>query len=342
MPYSESHKLLRNFWTILELWSLFPQSHFSIMLKTLAITAVFLAITQARVPIAGQTSNNDRNDGHRNQNETGARQAQAPIAPGVIKPADAGRPEPEPYKGSATKKQDSVTIVDAPGKRDAFDHITLAVGIILAMITGFGVIAAFRGLPELKRQAEAARDAAIAAKDAVDLSRDTTKRQLRAYVGVHQVGVMGIYEDGILGVGFAFVNYGQTPALRFNIRGQADLLPYPLPDSYVMPEPPERPRQDGVIFPHQNNPMTGWVWETGTRLSAKDKMDLFSKTTERELYAHGIATYVDVFDEKRSTEFCFVINPHSVVRNPAGDILHDREGRIQFQFAPVANRNFVR
>jgi len=175
-----------------------------------------------------------------------------------------------------------------------------------------------------------------------NISRDAAQQQLRAYIGVHQVGFMGIEDDTPFGVGFAFINHGQTPASKFNLKGVVDLLPYPLPDGLVLPEPPDRATQDGVIFPNETNSMTGWVWERETqRLNAKEKVGLLAKDTTKEFYAHGIATYNDIFGITRSTEFCFVLNPASVIRDKVGDILRDK-GAIKFQWAPVANHNATR
>jgi hypothetical protein len=191
-----------------------------------------------------------------------------------------------------------------------------------------------------QKSADAAEKSAIAAMDAINLSRDSSVRKLRAYIAAHQVGIMNIKEDEAFGVGFVFVNYGQTHALKFNFRGVVDLLPFPLPENFVLPEPPKRAVQDGVIFPKETNPMRGWVWERAdNRLTVKEKLGLFSKDSKQEFYAHGTATYVDVFGIERSTTFCISIDPASVIRNQAGDIIHDKEGNIQFQFIPIANRN---
>jgi len=57
------------------------------------------------------------------------------------------------------------------------------------------------------------------------MANDSEKRQLRAYIGAHQVGVMGLDDTGPIGVGFAFINHGQTPAQNFNFTGIVDLLP---------------------------------------------------------------------------------------------------------------------
>jgi hypothetical protein len=186
------------------------------------------------------------------------------------------------------------------------------------------------------------KKAADAARDSVITTSDTAIRQLRAYIGVHQAGYMGLRDDTPLGVGFTFVNHGQTPASTFNLQGALDFLPYPLPEDFVLPEPPIRATQDGILWPKEANPMTGWVWERDAqRLSVDAKLQLLMKTTLKEIYAHGTATYSDIFGITRTTKFCLVLNPHSVVRNDVGDILHGKSGNVQFQWAPVANRNII-
>jgi hypothetical protein len=70
------------------------------------------------------------------------------------------------------------------------------------------------------------------------VANDSEKRQLRAYIGVHQVGYMGLEDNDPIGVGFNFINHGQTPAQNFNLIGIIDLLPYPLPQGYVLMDAP--------------------------------------------------------------------------------------------------------
>jgi hypothetical protein len=171
-------------------------------------------------------------------------------------------------------------------------------------------------------------------------SSDTAKKELRAYVGVHQVGVKGLEDDGPIGVGFAFINYGQTPAQNFNLIGTIDLLPFPLPEGTKLQVAPERARQDGVIFPKESNPMIGWVWQR-TIITRAEKTALLAENPTRVIYAHGVATYTDIFDRARQTEFCFYLNPASIVRNMSGQIVRDKDRNIQYQWAPCAGYNKI-
>jgi hypothetical protein len=115
------------------------------------------------------------------------------------------------------------------------------------------------------------------------IANDTEKRQLRAYVGVHQNGLMGLENSDPIGVGFDFINHGQTPAQKFHFIGIIDLLPYPLPQGYVLADAPTRPPQDGVVFPNETPPMTGWTWERD-KIDAPTKKEIISPNPKREIY----------------------------------------------------------
>jgi hypothetical protein len=139
------------------------------MLKTLAILAMFFSVTHTLMPATGKASNDDGSERQGSRNETASSQAQANPVPSIIpKPPEPSHPNPKATNKSAAYTQDSVTIIESaamPGKRDWLDYTSLIVGVMLAFITGAGVIAAWRGLPVILRQAKGAEDAARAAKD---------------------------------------------------------------------------------------------------------------------------------------------------------------------------------
>jgi len=187
---------------------------------------------------------------------------------------------------------------------------------------------------------EEAEKSTTASRDAVNGSSDTSIRQLRAYIGVHQSEIEGLDSGDKVSIRLSFVNYGQTPATKFNMVGAIDLLPYPLPENFTLLDPPGRPPYDGIIFPNETNQLTAWIFERAfPALSMQTKHKIFSLDTNEEIYAHGTVTYEDIFGKVRSTKFCFVLNPKSVKRNHAGAIVLDAQGHAQFQFAPVAGRN---
>lgn len=58
----------------------------------------------------------------------------------------------------------------------------------------------------------------------------------------------------------------------------------------------------------------------GDKLDVATKKEIISANPKRELYAHGIATYDDIFGAPRRTEFCFFLNPSSFERDAEGNI----------------------
>jgi hypothetical protein len=206
------------------------------------------------------------------------------------------------------------------------DHVTIGGNVVMALFTA--IVAGFTvGLWWI--------------------GRDTRIRQLRAYIGAHQVGIMGLEDDKPIGVGFAFINHGLTPAQKFNLIGIIDLLPYPLPDNYKLVSAPSRPQQDGVIFPDEKdaatgkaNPMIGWVWQRNP-ITRDEKASLLKPNPTHTIYAHGAATYVDAFKIKRRTDFCFFMNPASIERDMSGKIIRGDKREVRFQFAPSAGQNRV-
>jgi hypothetical protein len=173
------------------------------------------------------------------------------------------------------------------------------------------------------------------------VANDSEKRQLRAYIGVHQIGYQGLENADPIGFGFAFVNHGQTLARDFNLVGIIDLLPYPLPANFELPSPPDRPPQDGIIFPNETSPMVGWVWERQP-MTVIEKKGLLIRSPSKQIYMHGVATYKDIFNRTWETKFCFFLNPASTVRDNSGAIVRDKDGNFGFQVSPCAGRNNLR
>jgi hypothetical protein len=170
------------------------------------------------------------------------------------------------------------------------------------------------------------------------IANDSEKRQLRAYVGVHQVSYQGLENSEPIGFAFTLVNHGQTLAKKANFVGIIDLLPYPLPTPFKLQAPPDRPSQDGIIFSNETPPMIGWVWER-TPMTESDKQALFSRSGTKQIYMHGSISYEDIFGKPRKTTFCFFLNPASIVRDASGAIVRDGNGRFSFQVAPCEGRN---
>lgn len=154
---------------------------------------------------------------------------------------------------------------------------------------------------------------------AINISRDTEKRQLRAYVTPIATGWRGLTDSKPLSLGYNIVNYGQTPAKNVWKNGTVDILPYPLPKGYIFKIPEEPVRQKASIFPKAEMPVFGWV-QADRPFTNTEINEITSTTSSRRAYAYGTFTYTDIFEETHTTNFCFFIDPASVTKNTSGTI----------------------
>jgi hypothetical protein len=205
----------------------------------------------------------------------------------------------------------AITAVFLAVTRDWIDYTTLGFGVLLAVITGAGVIAAWRGLPEFKRQAEAAKDAAIAAKESIDLSRDTAKRQLRAYMVVRNARLI-LHEDGFVEAKMELANCGQTPA--YDLRGAAlcRFTSYPIQKTKPIPDGLRQSQSTigaGLAF-HMLPP--GGRHDGGVREHLLRKLS--AEGGNLVYCANGDFTYRDIFEEPHWIRFQLILGGPGGVR----------------------------
>ena len=196
---------------------------------------------------------------------------------------------------------ESITIIET-SKRDWLDYATFGIGVILAGVTLAGVWAAWRGLPELKKQAAAAKDAAIATKEAVDLSRKTAKRQLRAYMVLRRGGLF-LLDGDALKLTLEVKNSGQTPA--YEIRGRVDcgFSSYPI----LEPLRGNQPFESNVIVGG------GHAFKTGDIIPfTQTDIEALRGDEKRAFFIVGKYTYLDIFKEHRVRFQLFVGGPGGV------------------------------
>jgi hypothetical protein len=168
------------------------------------------------------------------------------------------------------------------------DKTAWGVNIALTAIGIAGVIAAWLGLPELKRQAEAAKDAAIAAKESTDLSRDTAKKQLRAYMAIRQ-GRIFLLEGGALRLKVEIENFGQTPAYEIQGGFKSAFSAYPRTESW---EPPQASLTSKAIVG------SGKAFYMGGNIPWTQKdIEGLRNSPNKVLFVTGRFTYLDIFKE---------------------------------------------
>ena len=86
--------------------------------------------------------------------------------------------------------------------------------------------------------------------------------------------------------------------------------------------------------------MVGWAWERD-KIDISTKKEIISANAGRSIYAHGVATYTDIFGARWRTEFCFFLSPGSIIRDTNGDAVRDKDGHMKFQWSPCAGLNKV-
>jgi hypothetical protein len=158
-------------------------------------------------------------------------------------------------------------------------------------------------LTDAKVAADAAKRAAKATEDSVDLARTTAERQLRAYVVVR---AKDLDEQSITTPVMAhhlrFHNMGQTPAYKMKVISRTCTLEHPVKGDFRFT----------LISGDDPSVMMLGPKEKAIHVSRADKtlapMELTKIRSEGSgirLYTYGRIDYEDAFDVERYTNFCF-------------------------------------
>lgn len=146
------------------------------------------------------------------------------------------------------------------------------------------------------------------------MMRETTRRSLRAYVGIDTSGDRAPC-DGLSGndwiLNLPIINVGQTPAYDLECRhgwkcfgGQN--TPWPVPQTYLL-EASTLPSK-GTIMPDCPTPIRLHLTPSTDGLSFSE---IWAKAGRGEMtiYFYGTLTYRDAFGERHYTNFCFRHQP---------------------------------
>jgi hypothetical protein len=186
----------------------------------------------------------------------------------------------------------------------------------------FTVLLAFVGVYQLNllgraeqisaRSADAAKQAADAARDAVQLSDRIAERQLRAYITMKSTGPLEVvtfgnkdkYGNIIWKIRFVARNSGITPASKLEFFYNHSLVPIgDIPESGI-PDPPDF-SNDGEsvtsVTGAGDDAKGGYLEITGNFLN-----DV--ATWKLKWFAFAVIRYRDVFDKERLTQYCVVVS----------------------------------
>jgi hypothetical protein len=151
--------------------------------------------------------------------------------------------------------------------------------------------------------AKAAADNATATKQALDLSRDTAKKQLRSYFGAPE-GKLYIREDATVEPRITFTNCGQTPAYDFQVieSGRFETRPFK-----KIPRPP----QDMMLPTHAHIVGGSQPYYFSCRIVAygRGKQELLSdlSSADQAFILNGWCSYRDIFGDTHQVDFQLII-----------------------------------
>jgi hypothetical protein len=154
------------------------------------------------------------------------------------------------------------------------------------------------------RAAKATEKAVEISDKALDVQKDTAKRQLRAYMVVRNARLF-LHEDGAVEAKMELANCGQTPA--YDLRGGTfcEFALYPIQDPGV---PPEKLRQSQSII---GAGLAVHLLAAIGRHDKEDREHLLTKlsTTGNNLVyrANGYFTYRDIFKDTHYIKFQMIV-----------------------------------
>jgi hypothetical protein len=143
--------------------------------------------------------------------------------------------------------------------------------------------------------AQAANESAKAAKQAVELARDTAKQQLRAYVCVVAADIVFAKVDEP-GIEIRIKNCGLTPAYNVSMWSGLAVSTHPLrrsldkpPEEFDMNQSVLAPDGFELMHPIFSQPIPQQLFPLGT--------------AQHTLYVFGQINYVDAFNDHHTTDF---------------------------------------
>jgi hypothetical protein len=276
------------------------------MLKALVILAVILAVNQATVPATGHSSDNDTGKSNTRQNKSGSHQEKTTDPTSIPKPVESSRPKDERNDPDSANSKEPLTVTvfgAVPNKRDWVDYVSLGLGTLLFGVTFAGVWAAWRGLPEFKRQAKAAEDAAASAL----LNAQALINSERPWVLV--TSAPHPEYPGVIVINA--INKGRTPAVL--IANSKDELVLYVEGNDLPQTPPERTTEpitpSVILLPDEATELAA-ITVNNVRLFCGSEAQYFRvKDWQDKIYYYGSLLYRDLLSVPESapheTGWCF-------------------------------------
>lgn len=135
------------------------------------------------------------------------------------------------------------------------------------------------------------------------IARDTSKRQLRAYLTVAKAEIEGFGEGGVLVYTLRAENSGQTPAHGVTWTNWIKMIELPEKEDDFIEPPGDTPQSNSVVGSGKPLLCTA-IW-------AKLDVGTYDKLMRKEkaVFLFGHIVYQDVFGDKRETQYRFRLDP---------------------------------
>lgn len=180
--------------------------------------------------------------------------------------------------------------------RDWADWVLWAANTLLAVAAVIGIAVAYKTLTATKAAAEAAKASADVATATLAEMKDTTERQLRAYVCVNSA-MMKFRAPNVPEAQVHFKNCGQTPA--HNVRGWIHTWYGPYPLGEPLPTAPDDLRKGNeTLAPGRTS-----VFVTGEKPPLQPQWLSILGTQRFTLFVYWEIRYQDIFGKERATKY---------------------------------------
>jgi hypothetical protein len=131
------------------------------------------------------------------------------------------------------------------------------------------------------------------------ISRDTARRQLRAYLSMHPKVFGGFGTTHVIRIEFLTINHGQTPAFDISHVFNIDIFPWKLPDDFVFPAAIHTVNTSNTVFPKDEDIRV--LFNHIRLLTAAEEASVTAGT--HKIYVWGVTEYHDAFGNPHKTIF---------------------------------------
>jgi hypothetical protein len=273
------------------------------------ILTMWLAVMQTPPPIPRQTPDGSASTSRDIQEQTQEKKTPANPAPPLVYQNQPNTTDQntsqQGYKNTehpiSVSKLPPVTI--APAKRDWVDWGYWGFSGLLALTSIFQVWLLKRTLKINARQAEIAQkqetqmvEAGQQTERIIAQMKETTERDLRAYIGVSKVFL--VLTVPIVPVGSVEIqNFGRTPA--YKLRQWIGIAPFPYPPPEPLPQSSHTLASIAVVHP-------GVKFTSIVPLKKPFPLNTKIGTLDLTIYVYGEVIYEDAFGKERHTSFRFI------------------------------------